>query len=236
MDTLAMPTRRRSDVSGPPVDTFSELFSSQAVAMASQNFFDANGVLTYLGLPSDYDPSPATAPVPFLTKHLRQLPPNILHWFNSITTPQQRTAMLLIRNRRFNFTQSNPPDFHFSAAMRQWPALWEEPKRIGQEEAREEKEWADTTFLGGEHQTYVGKLGTLLGGYEEERHSERHRQAKRSRHEDFVPEADEKSPTVIVTIALLSRPGTPESAQALQELFLRQVRERFIYGHLEVFT
>jgi hypothetical protein len=201
--------------------------------MAPQNFFDTNGILTYLGLPLDYDPSPATAPVPFLTRHLRQLPPNILQWFNSITTPQQRTAVLLIRNRRFNFAQSNPPDFHFSAAVRQWPALWEEPKRFGQEEAREEKEWADTTFLGGEHQAYVGKLGTLLGGYEEERHLERHRQAKRS-HRDFVPEADESSDSDQDRSS--SRSGTPESPQALQELFLRQVRERFIYGHLEVFA
>ena len=201
--------------------------------MASQNFFDTNGVLTYLGLPLDYDPSPATAPVSFLTKHLRQLPPDILRWFNSITTPQQRTAVLLVRNRRFNFMQSNPPDFHFSAVIHQWPALWEGPKRIGQEEAREEKEWADTTFLGGEHQTYVGKLGTLLGGYEEERHSERHRQGKRSQ-EDFVPEADESSNSDDDRSAC--SPGTPESARALQESFLRQVRERFIYGHLEVFT
>ena len=202
--------------------------------MASQNYFDTNGVLTYLGLPLDYDPSPATAPVPFLTKHLRQLPPHILRWFNSITTPQQRTAVLLIRNRRFKFTQSNPPDFRFTAAMRQWPASWDEPKRIGQEEAMEEKEWADTTFLGGGHQTYVGKLGTLLGGYEEQRHSERHWQGKRSRQKDFVPEADESSDSDRGHSS--SRPGTPESSQTLQELFLRRVRERFIYGHLEVFA
>ena len=202
--------------------------------MASHDLFDTNGVLTYLGLPLNYDPSPATAPVSFLTKHLRQLPPNILQLFNSITTPQQRTAVLLIRNRRFNFMQSNPPDFHFRAAMRQWPALWKEPKCIGQDEAREEKEWADTTFLGGDHHTYVGKLGTLLGGYEEERHSERLQQAKRSRQEDFVPETDETSHSDHDHST--SRPGTPESALALQESFLRQVRERFIYGHLEVFT
>lgn len=202
--------------------------------MASQNLFDTNGVLTYLGLPLDYDPSPATAPVPFLTKHLRQLPPNILQWFNSITTPQQRTAVLLIRNRRFNFTQSNPPDFHFDVVIGRWPALWEGNKRIGQEEGREEKEWVDTTFLGGEHQTYVGKLGTLLGGYEEERHSERHRQARRGRQEDFVPEDDESSHSD--QDRCTSMPGTPESVQALQESFLRRVREQFIYGHLEVFT
>jgi len=114
--------------------------------------------------------------IPFLTRQPRQLPPNILQWFNSITTPQQCKAVLLIRNRRFNFTQRASISLLRCANA----ALWEEPIRIGQEEAREEKEWADTTFLGSEHQTYVGKLGTLLGGYEEERHSERHRQAKRT--------------------------------------------------------
>jgi len=200
--------------------------------MASQSFFDTNAVLTYLGLPLDYDPSPATASIPFLTKHLRQLPPNILRWFSSITTPQQRTAVLLIRNRRFNFAQSDPPEFQFPAAMRQWPTLWEGPRRIGHEEAREEKEWAETTFLGGKSQAYVGKLGTLLGGYEEERHLERQRQAKRSRPDDFLPEVDESSDDDHDH----SGPGTPESAQALHELFLRRVKERFIYGHLEVFT
>ncbi|KAH9999798.1 hypothetical protein BJV77DRAFT_1058147 [Russula vinacea] len=186
--------------------------------MASQSFFDTNTVLTYLGLPLDYDPSPAIAPIPFLTKHLRQLP----------QISPLRTAVLLIRNRRFNFAQSNPPEFHYQAAMQRWPTLSEEPKRIGHEEAREEKEWADTTFLDGKSQAYVGKLGALLAGYEEERHLERQRQAKRSRLDDFVPEVDESSDDDD------SGPGTPESAaQALRELFLRRVRERFIYGHLE---
>ena len=198
--------------------------------MASQSLLDTNAILTYLGLPVDYDPSPASAPIPFLTKHLRRLPPNILHWFSSITTPQQRTAVLLIRNRRFNFTQGNPPEFRFPAAIRQWPSLWEEPKHIGHEEAREEKEWVDTTFLGG-GQAYVGKLGTLLGGYEEERHLERQRQAKRFQPDDFHPEDDESSDDELDH----SGPGTSESEQAQHELFLRRVRERFIYGHLEVF-
>lgn len=193
--------------------------------MASQSFLDTNAILTYLGLPLDYDPSPATAPIPFLTKHLRQLPPNILHWFSSITTPQQRTAVLLIRNRRFNFVQSNPPELRFTAATRQWPTLLEEPKRIGHEEAREEKEWAETTFLGGSQ--YVGKLGTLLAGYEEERHLERQRQAKRVRPGDFRPEVDGSDE---------ENDSAPESEQARHELFLRRVRVRFIYGHLEVFT
>ena len=65
----------------------------------------------------------------------------------------------------------------------------EELKRISHEEAREEKAWAETTFPGGS-QAYVGKLGTLLAGYEEERHLERLRQAKRSRPDDFTPEVE----------------------------------------------
>jgi hypothetical protein len=108
--------------------------------------------------------------------------------------------------------------------------LRDEPKRIGHEEAREEKEWVENTFLGGKGQAYVGKLGTLLGGYEEERHLERQRQAKRSRPDNFLPEVDESSDDEHDR----SGSGNPESAQ--HELFLRQVRERFIYGHLEVFT
>jgi len=192
---------------------------------------DTNAVLTYLGLPLDYDPSPATAPVAFLTKHLRQLPSHILHWFSAITTPQQRTAVVLIRNRRFNFTQSNPPVFNFSAAKRQWPRLWEGTERIGQEEAREEKEWVDTAFLGGDRQAFVGNLGTLLGGYEEERHLERERQMRRSRHDAFIPEEDDE-----ISDDDGPRPGIPESVQVVQESFLRRVREQFIYGHLEVST
>ncbi|KAI9507554.1 hypothetical protein F5148DRAFT_102214 [Russula earlei] len=189
---------------------------------------DANAVLTYLGLPLDYEPSPTTAPVTFLTKHIHQLPSHILHWFSAITTPQQRAGVVLIRNRRFNFILNDPPEFSFPTAKRQWPTLWEGPQRIGHEEAQEEKEWAKTSFLGGEGRPFVGKLGTLLGGYEEERHLERGRQARLD-HQDVVPEEDENSeddrdrPT----------PGTPESEQTLQESFLRRVRERFIYGHLE---
>jgi hypothetical protein len=194
--------------------------------------FDTTAILTYLGLPEDYDPTPAAAPVAFLTKHIHQLPSHVLHRFSAITTPQQRTAVVLIRNRRFNFTQSNPPELSFSVAKRRWPQLWEGTELIGHEEAREkaqeEKEWAESAFLSG-GQAFVGKLGTLLGEYEEERHLEHARQARRGRRDVLIPEEDQSSDDG-------SRPGTPESepVQDLQESFLRQIRERFIYGRLEV--
>lgn len=118
---------------------------------------------------------------------------------------------------------------------RRWPQLWEGTERIrdeeAREEAREEKEWAETGFLGGEGRVFVGKLGTLLGGYEEARHLEHERQTRRARSDVLIPEEDETS-------ADGSRPETPEPepvlAQDLQESFLRRVRERFIYGLLEV--
>jgi hypothetical protein len=194
------------------------------------NNLDANPALTYLGLPPDYEPSPAIAPVSFLAKHLPQLPSHLLHWFSAVTTPRERTAVLLIRNRRFNFTQSDPPELRFPAAKRQWPTLWEGAEDGAREEADEEKEWAETTFLEGRHKGFVGKLGTLLGGYEEERQMELARKAKRDHQDAFVPEEDSSSGDENDSIGQ----GTPDTAEAVQQLFLRRVRERFIYGLLEV--
>ncbi|KAI9466937.1 hypothetical protein BJY52DRAFT_31037 [Lactarius psammicola] len=194
--------------------------------------FDANAILSYLQLPPDYSPSPTTAPIPFLTKHLRQLPSHLLHLFSAITTPQQRTAVLVIRNRRFNFVQSDPPALHLFPARQQWPALWEGPGGIGHEQSREEKEWAETAFLGGERKHLVGKLGALLGGYEEERQTERARLARHAHQDVFVPEEDETTGSDDDDQDSLE-PEVPESTQAVQESFLRRVRERLIYGQLE---
>jgi hypothetical protein len=198
-----------------------------ASTSSPNNNLDFNPILTYLGLPPDYKPSPATAPVSFLAKHLPQLPSHLLHCFSAVTTPRERTAVLLIRNRRFSFTQSDPPELRFPAAKRQWPTLWEGAEDGAREEANEEKEWAETTFFEGRHRAFVGKLGTLLGGYEEERQMEL---ARRGRQDAFVPEEDETSDGENDSIGQ----GTPDTAETVQQLFLRRVRERFIYGLLEV--
>jgi hypothetical protein len=131
----------------------------------------------------------------------------------------------MIRNRRFNFAQRNPPELSFSAAKQQWPKLWEGTEHVGHGEAQDEKEWADSAFLGGGHPTYVGKLGTLLGGYEQDRHWEHEHQTRRS----TLPEEDESSDDDSD-----SQQETSESVQILQDSFLCRVKERFIYGHLEV--
>ncbi|KAF8272507.1 hypothetical protein EI94DRAFT_1566176 [Lactarius quietus] len=192
--------------------------------------FDSNAILSYLQLPPDYSPSPTTAPIPFLSKHIHQLPSHLLHLFSTITTPQQRTAVLVIRNRRFNFAQSDPPTLRVFPARQLWPELWESPGEIGQEPRREEEEWADTAFLGGKRKPFVGRLGALLGEYEEERQMERARRARYAHQEVFVPEEDESGDD---QGSGSIEPEVPESTQAVQEIFLRRVRERLIYGQLE---
>ena len=196
-------------------------------------YFDVNAILSYLQLPPDYSPSPTTAPIPFLTKHVRQLPSHLLHLFSAITTPQERTGVLVIRNRRFNFVESDPPALRFIISRQRWPKLWEGPGELGHEQSREEKEWVDTAFLGGERKPFVGKLGALLGEYEEERQMERARLARHAHQDVFVPEEDESTGSDDDQDSV--EPDVPASTQADQESFLRRVRERFIYGQLEVF-
>lgn len=195
--------------------------------------FDAKAILSYLQLPPNYSPSPAAAPIPFLTKHIRQLPSHLLRLFSTITTPQERTAVLVIRNRRFNFVQSDPTTLRFIPTRQRWPTLWEGPGELGHEQSREEKEWADTAFLGGGHKPFVGKLGALLGEYEEERQMERARLARHAHQDVFVPDEDQSTGSDGDQYSL--EPEVPESTQAVQESFLRRVQERLIYGQLEVF-
>ncbi|KAF8640004.1 hypothetical protein AX17_001249 [Amanita inopinata Kibby_2008] len=157
--------------------------------------FDTSSSLKYLGLPEDYDPSPQNAPIVFLTKHLSHLPPHILQHFSQITSAKQRTVIPAIRNRRLKYTSTMPDELGFELAKKRWPHMWTGGGREEIEESRDEKEWVNHGFLKG-HQQYVGKLGDLLGGYEEEREAERMRKLRRQRNiimEDFVPEEDESS-------------------------------------------
>jgi hypothetical protein len=77
----------------------------------------------------------------------------------------------------------------------------------------------------------VGKLGALLGEYEEERQMERARLARHAHQDVFVPEEDQSTGSDDDQDSL--EPEVPDSTQAVQESFLRRVRERFIYGQLE---
>ncbi|THG97136.1 hypothetical protein EW026_g4799 [Hermanssonia centrifuga] len=114
-----------------------------------------------------------------------------------------------------------------------WPSLWQglEIQSQIREEAREEREWAEREFLGGAAKQ-VGKLGTLLGGYHEEREAERIRTVRRQQREseESLPEEDEDTDDEEAAQAVVTEEMSPEEAQAL---FLRRVSEKFIYGLLD---
>lgn len=194
-------------------------------------------ILKYLDLPPDYQPNPESDPIRFLLQNIRIIPKHFAQKFAQITTPKQRTVIAIIRNRRTKFTQSNPIELTFESAKKVWPLLWTGdpsdggPKR-GHAEGLEEKDWADREFLGGAKQ-HVGKLGTLLGDYEEERAAERFRMERRrgEAEEPFIPEEDEDTSD---EEDLASAPPEEESPDEARLAFERLIRERFIYGLLDV--
>jgi hypothetical protein len=195
-------------------------------------------VLKYLGLPSDYEPSPAREPLQFLAKYLRSLPQDLLGLFTSHVNAKERTVLPAIRNRRLRYFESDPPEFSMPIAKFSFAHLW--PGAVGnlndvsRQGAKEEQEWADNEFLGGQRKQ-VGKLGELLGGYEEERGAERARNLKRLQREmeESLPEEDEDSDDEE------DGPNGREdelSPQQAEELFKRRLKERYIYGLLDVCT
>lgn len=209
--------------------------SSNTVTMSSWTpseapVFTAPRVLSYLQLPESYTPSPVSDPIGFLQLHIRQLPPHILLTFSLVTNPKQRTAVPTVRNRRLKYTRSvpGPPEFGFVEARSRWPGLWEGRERRGIEEGEKESDWVKDGFLGGT-KGHIGKLGTLLGEYEEEREAERIRVLRRERaaHADFVPEEDSDSEDD-------DAPVEQEGVDEAKAWFERHVKEQFIYGLLDV--
>lgn len=191
--------------------------------------FDEKAVLSYLGLPADYEPSPKTSTIQFLRKHIPQLPPDVLCKFSYITTPKMRTTLIPIRNRRLRYANTHPTELDFTSARNRWPELWEGREQRGQEEGQEEKDWVQTQFLEGQTQ-YVGKLGHLLGDYEEEREAERARMIRRELAETTVEEEEEEGESESEEDVGVEE----ESEEERRRGFERLVRERFIYGLLAV--
>ena len=202
--------------------------------MSAASNFDGAPVLSYLALPQDYHPSPNSAPVEFLRKHIRELPPHLLALFSANTSPKERTVVPVIRSRRLKYAESKPPELSLVDAKSTWPALWEGRERPGTDQGKAEKEWVEKEFLGGVAQQQVRKLGGLLGDYEEERELERVRTVRRQRAEyiESLPEEDEESDEDKDEDDL--EPIPEPSPAENEEWFLRNVKERFIYGFLEV--
>ncbi|GLB33968.1 putative myb-like DNA-binding domain containing potein [Lyophyllum shimeji] len=198
--------------------------------MSSGPVFNKSPSLAYLGFQDDYTPSPEQEPIPFLSKHLHQLPPHLLQHFSAVTTAKARTILPVIRNRRLKYANSDPPELQFDVAKSRWPTLWQGRERGGIREGEEEKAWAERNFMEGSTK-HVGKLGHLLGGYEEEREAERLRTLRREQAagEEFVPEEDESSDEE----ELAATAAENESLEDAKLSFERSIRERLIYGLLE---
>ncbi|TFK50050.1 hypothetical protein OE88DRAFT_1631806 [Heliocybe sulcata] len=202
--------------------------------MAGQSEFPETKVLSYLGLSAAYEPSPSKEPIHFLRSNVRMLPPDLAGQFSCITTPKERTTIPAIRNRRTKFTQSNPRELSFDVARDQWPMLWGRGGRSGQEQGKEEKEWAEKEFMGGMKQE-VGKLGGLLAGYEEEREAERMRLMRREHYTNIqvVEEEEEEEEEDSDDDVYVSGPPEEETEEEARRIFERRIRELFIYGMLE---
>ncbi|KAK7061906.1 hypothetical protein R3P38DRAFT_2832230 [Favolaschia claudopus] len=194
-------------------------------------------VLSYLGLDPNYQPHPKTKPYDFLALHLRELPPNLLlSTFASVVSPKERSRIPTIRNRRLKYANTDPQELRFSNARDTWPLLYDGQERRRQPEGDDEREWAAKEFLK-DLPKHVGKLGALLGGYEDEREAERFRAIRRARAEaEFVPEEesesdeDEDEDEEHDSRQPNTEQMTDEDAKAS---FTRLVREHFIYGLLE---
>lgn len=202
---------------------------------STSSSFNPDPILNYLGLPLDYEPSLTESPVNFLSKYLRLLPPNLLALFSALLTPQQRTILPIIRNRRQKYASTYPRELSIGEARKRWPLLWPGRDRPGIDQGKEEKLWADSEFLGGQQGQQVGRLGGLLATYEEEREAERVREAKRgdlesrmavhSLNDESEEDDDEREDLT---------PEEYETPQQIEVNFERLIRERFIYGLLDV--
>jgi len=200
--------------------------------------FDASPVLSYLELEPDSKPSPSEEPIEFLKRYIKRLPPQLLEPFSVIVTPKQRTLIPVVRNRRYQYTLSEPEELSYDEARKEWPTLWRgaRDRREQQQEAADERQWVEEFFLNG-HKQHIGKLGSLLGEYAEEREGERLRELRRAhaeRQPDFMPEEEEEESDESEFEAELAKTqALPDSPEEATEMFVRLVRERFIYGLLD---
>lgn len=104
------------------------------------------------------------------------------------------------------------------------------------EEGQDEKDWVQSGgFLDGSKK-HVGKLGTLLGDYEEEREAERIRVIRRERaaEREFIPEEDSESDSDSDMNDFPVNEEEEVKPEEARASFERLVREQFIYGLLDV--
>lgn len=218
--------------------------------MSLSQEFDETPILKYLSLDAEYTPSPSKEPIEFLKRHINQLPPHLLVLFSShpAATPRARSSIPTIRNRRCNYAAEEPKALDPDILSREDAAVWDlvnDERPQGQitarptaeqadEDAADERAWADQEFQGG-IKGHVGKIGELLGQLQEERTRERQRAVRRQavvarrREEEAIEEEEESTDEEEE-----EEDQRPPPADATEREIRRVIRERFISGLLSV--
>jgi hypothetical protein len=217
--------------------------------MASSPPFEGGPILKYLSLDIDYTPSPSQNPIEFLKRHMTQLPPHLLVLFSAHpeVTPRARASIPVIRNRRCSYAAEGPkaldPDVLSRVDADVWDLVNEErpqgqmtkqPAVEQDDDAADERAWADEEFQGG-MRGHVGKIGELLAELEGERTRERQRAIRRQatsarvRREEVEEEEEESSDE---EEEIQARPERQPDASDSD--LKRIIRERFISGRLSV--
>lgn len=188
-----------------------------------------------------------SAPLHFLATHIDALPPNLAAYFGPVVTPQVRSGIPTIRNRRLQWALASPPALSAYSARDRHPLLYERivghevapPARPSGAADEAEDAWGQNrAVLGGRAQH--GNLGALLQSFEDEREGERRRDRKREERlrenevtEEFDSESEDEDEEVDQPQDDGGFVGPDEelSGEERLQVFERLVREKWIDGH-----
>ncbi|TIA72268.1 hypothetical protein E3P77_01820 [Wallemia ichthyophaga] len=149
-----------------------------------------DNILRWLG--SDDKQTLKLNPLLFLHKNIFFLPPNLLNYFHSVTTPKQRTNIPIIKKRRLNWAKSQQQQskdtFTTQAGRFRDPSNFEETVqrdslgnhpsfKYAHDAGLNESQWLSNNSMMSKH-AKLGKLAGLLSEYESERDSRSYTQSK----------------------------------------------------------
>lgn len=185
-------------------------------------------------------PSP---PLAFLMQHIDSLPPNLTSFFSAVLTPQARSKIPTIRNRRLEWASRNSPlALSAYSARERHPLLFERivgggvvPARPAAASLEAEEEWGQNGALPGGRAQH-GNLGALLQAFEDEREGERRRDRKREERlreneetEEFDSESDDEE-DIVVDDGGQEGPDEELSEDERLQAFERLIKEKWLDG------
>lgn len=151
---------------------------------------EIDSILRWLG--SDDREELKTHPLQFLRRNIYTLPPHLLKYFHSVTTPKDRTTIPIVKKRRMNWARSQHSLDTFTADSGRFrdPSNFEQTLqrdekgyhpsfKYAQDAGSSESQWLENESMMSDH-AKLGKLAGLLSEYESERDSRSYTQSKAS--------------------------------------------------------